>query len=85
MKKPIWMALSLGIALCLSACGGGGDDDGSAPAAQSAVPVQATTNSTSAFEFVNGMATQTADDGEPLPMTDDVLAKSETDEPDARF
>jgi hypothetical protein len=89
MKKSILMTLSLGAALCLSACGGGDDDEamheGGTPAVQSVIPVQATTSSVSAFEFVNGMAAQTSDDSETSPTADEVLAVSETDEPDARF
>jgi hypothetical protein len=92
MKKSNLVVMSWCAALLLSACGGGGDDDwhgdaaSAAPAAaQSAIPVAATTSAVSAFEFVHSVTVQTVDDAEPFAMADEVLAVSDTDEPDARF
>lgn len=84
VKNRFW-ALGAGAAL-LAACGGGGGSS-STPvdpvASGNDIPVSATTSSSGAFTFVNGVASATDNTAEPLVVGDATLATSETDEPDA--
>lgn len=79
--------LALGLAaggLLLAACGGGGGSPAPDPLVSGTdIPVAATTSSTAAFSFVNGVASAPDNTGEPLTVGDATLATSETDEPDA--
>jgi hypothetical protein len=73
-------------ALLLSACGGGSDDAAVTPTdplvAGTEVPQSATTSSTAAFAFVQGVAANRDETASPLVVGDAVLATSDTDEPD---
>lgn len=82
-----WAAGLCTSAVLLAACGGGG---GSAPPADppvagTDVPTSATTSAAGALAFVNQIASQPDNTGEPRAVGDVRLATSETDEPDANL
>jgi hypothetical protein len=81
------------ITLAMAACGDGGSlpNAGNAdqppvaqtpPVAQAGIPFEATQNAAAAFTFVNGVASSEDNSGEGLVVGDEILATTDTQEPD---
>jgi hypothetical protein len=79
------------ISLAMVACGDSSNlpDAGTPPVAQTppptavpGIPFAATQNAAAAFAFVNGVASSVDDSGEGLVVADEILATTDTEEPD---
>jgi hypothetical protein len=92
LSKIQMRAISIcAVSLAMVACGDSSNlpDTGTPPVVQTpppaavpGIPLAATQNAASAFAFVNGVASSADDSGEGLVVGDEILATTDTEEPD---